>query len=51
MISQPTAMFRDVVQYNLRKRLVDRSFKRTEQLNKLLAVLSTNIQKLQAQQF
>jgi nucleoside phosphorylase len=48
VVSQLTAMFGGVVQYDLGKRLVDRSSERTGQLNKPPAVLSTNIQKLQA---
>lgn len=30
IMSQPTVIFRDVVQYDLKKRLVDRSFERTK---------------------
>ena len=49
VVSQPTATFGGVVQYDLGKRLVDGGFERTGQLNKPPSVLSANVRKLQAQ--
>jgi nucleoside phosphorylase len=49
VVSQPTATFGGVVQYDLGKRLADGNFERTGQLNKPPSVLSANVRKLQAQ--
>ncbi|ERF75445.1 hypothetical protein EPUS_00238 [Endocarpon pusillum Z07020] len=49
VVSQPTATFGGVVQYDLGKILADGSFERTGQLNKPPSVLGANVRKLQAQ--
>jgi nucleoside phosphorylase len=48
VVSQPTAAFGGVIQYDLGKRLSNGTFIRTGQLNKPPAVLSANVRKLQA---
>ncbi|KAF7508034.1 hypothetical protein GJ744_009616 [Endocarpon pusillum] len=49
VVSQPTATFGGVVQYDLGRILVNGNFERTGQLNKPPSVLSANLRKLQAQ--
>src|SRR5271156_5692208 len=50
VVSEPTATFGGVVQYDMGKATEGGLFQRTGSLSKLPAVLSTNVHRLQAQQ-